>query len=113
MIDHHRCTYQAEDLVQGFQGERIDFTYRPYGRRSTEARAAYDELRRDLEQRGMQHPLITHRGHILIGMRRFEIMRALGQDTFDCLEIDEDVSQWWRDDLPRLEALKAHYYAKA
>lgn len=57
----------------------------------------------------MMDPLITYKGHILIGMRRFEIMVGLGQTAFPCIEIDEDVGQWWRDDLPRLEELRRYY----
>lgn len=110
MLPRHRVlTYQAGDLRLGFKGERIEFTHRPYHRRSVEARAEYDALRLDLEQRGMLHPLITYLGHVLIGMRRYEIMVSLGQQAFPCIEVDEDVSLWWRDDIPRLEALRAHY----
>ena len=108
-IPHRRRTYRACDLVQGFKGDRIDFSYRPYEERSAEAQADYDALHQDLLARGMLNPLITFKGHILIGMRRFEIMRELGQSEFPCIEVLEDVSKWWRDDLPRLEALKTMY----
>lgn len=109
-VAHHRKTYRTSELQPGFSGDRIDFDFRPYSKRSPEARKDYDRLKADLLSRGMLDPLITHKGHVLIGMRRFEILKDR-QDTFECIEIDEDVSLWWRDDLPKLEWLKQTYYA--
>ena len=111
MVKHNLKTYDVLDLTQGFEGKRIDFGYRKYSDRKPDDRLKYDDLKIDLLANGMRDPLITYRGRILIGMRRFEIMRDLGQRRFPCVEIEEDVGLWWKDDLPKLEALKDHYYA--
>lgn len=109
---YRRCAYAAGGLALGFHGERIDFDYRPYEHRSAEARADYDRLKANLEINGMRNPLITYQGHVLIGMRRYEIMVGLGQTDFECIEILEDVNQWWQDGPPKLEALKRALYVE-
>jgi hypothetical protein len=109
---HVRRYYTAEELTPGFKGRRITFEYRRYEERSPEARESYDALRADLEANGMRNPLITYQGHVLIGMRRFEIMCERGQRIFPCIEILEDVSEWWQDGPPKLAALKRTYYGE-
>tara|TARA_S200002703_G_scaffold95101_1_gene82116 strand:- start:788 stop:1105 length:318 start_codon:yes stop_codon:yes gene_type:complete len=93
----------------GYDGQTIHFDYRPYEARTEAARAAYDRLRADLLANGLKDPLITYRDHILIGMRRFEILRDK-RDSFPCIEILEDVRHWTRDDLRRLNELKRDLY---
>ena len=75
-----------------------------------EAQQSYQRLRNDLMQNGMNDPLITWKGHVLIGMRRFEIMCELGAVAFRCYEILEDVSLWTRDDIERLQQFKEAAY---
>lgn len=107
----HRVIDVAHDaLTQGFDGRLLHFDYRPYEKRSPEARADYDALKKDLRSNGMRNPLITFKNHVLIGMRRYEIMVEFGTLVFRCVEILDDVSEWWKPDLPKLEALKEWYY---
>lgn len=106
-IPHRIEQRRIGDLKLGFTGEYVDFSWRPYAKRTDEARADYDRLIVSLWHDGCLKPVITYKGHVLIGMRRIEIMTRLYPCQFvDCVEILEDVSRWTRDDLPRLEALK-------
>lgn len=93
----------------GFDGQSLHFSHRRYEDRTLESRIDYDKLIIDLFHNGMKNPLITHKGHVLIGMRRFEIMKTMGHVQVKCWEITEDVSQWDRDDLPRLQVLRDSY----
>jgi len=115
-VKHHRRTYRLDHLELGFRGKHVHFTWRPYEERSEEARAAYDRLEADIRERGMLHPIITHRGHVLIGQRRVEILRkdwADLSDEVECVEIDEDVSAWTGHDVfDRLEAFKRELYGE-
>ena len=113
MIKHTKRYYYRDELSLGFRGDKVQFEHKPYHQRSPEARAAYDRLRESLMAVGMRHPLITYQGHVLIGMRRFEIMCELAGErnkTFSCLEILEDVSAWTRDDIDRLDAFKLEMF---
>ena len=98
------------ELELGFVGRRISFEHRPYLMRSTEAQADYDALELDIHKHGIRDPLITHEGHVLVGMRRYEIARKIGVTRMMCIEIDEDVSEWWREGHAKLAALKKRYY---
>ena len=101
-------TKRLDVLTLGFTGARIRFDYRPYAERSPDARADYDRLIVSIFHKGILAPLITtHDHHVLIGMRRAEIGRRLGIEKVRRLQVDEDVTQWWRDDVERLNALKA------
>ena len=111
LVPHTFTTYKANELTPGFKGRRISFEHKPYEKRSEAARASYDELRVSLIEHGMTNHLITYQGHVLIGQRRYEIMCERGMTMFPCIEIQEDVSEWWRDGTAKLDALKARYYA--
>ncbi len=112
MIKYKLTKFRANQLKLGFKGEHCDFTWKPYDERSPEARAAYDALRADMIRVGMLRPLITYQGHVLIGMRRFEIEVSITGERvwLDCYEVMEDVSQWGRDDIDRLEEFKKQVY---
>lgn len=109
MIEHKLMYFLSEDLAPGFKGDKVDFTFRAFSERSTEAQIAYRELEADLYMNGIQQPLITYQGRVLIGMRRFEILKDR-IDGFQCFEIQEDVFNWDRDDIDRLESFKAEMY---
>lgn len=107
-IPYRIITVPIVELTLGFHGEHVDFEWRPYCRRTEEAKADYDRLLVSLWHNGMKVPPITFRRHVLIGMRRIEIMRRLNYHAIiECAEIQEDVQMWDRDDIPRLQALKA------
>ena len=90
------------ELSPGFHGEHVDFE-----RNLHEDSASYAALAADIAANGIRNPLITHRGHVLIGMRRWEIATRLGIPSVRCLDITEDVSKWGRDDIyVRLQALR-------
>lgn len=57
----------------------------------------------------MKHPLITYKGHVLIGQRRFEIM-CNRVDEFECIEILEPVEHWTTSDIDRLTRFKESIY---
>lgn len=103
MIKHYLTAYRADWLTLGFVGRSCSFEHRPYSDRSAEARAAYDRLRASLESEGLKDPLITYKGHVLIGMRRFEILRE-SRLWFPCIEVDEPVEDWRSEDIDRLTA---------
>lgn len=98
---------RVDELSLGLKGQAITFDWRPYAKRSAAARADYDRLRASIAAEGIWFPVITWRGHVLIGMRRVEIARALGIRWVQVAEVSEDVRRWWRHDLPRLDRLKA------
>jgi len=95
------------DLVLGYRGERIEFSWRPYDRRRPDQRADYDRLAASMRRDGIERPLITFGRHVLIGMRRAEIGLALGIEQVRCWRIVEDVHDWHGTDIARLDALKA------
>lgn len=97
---------RVDHLVFGFKGRSIDFSWRPYAKRTAAARADYDRLRASIEEHGIQAPVIIYGHSVLIGMRRVEIAQELGITHVKVAEIHEDVSLWWKHDIPRLEALK-------
>ena len=108
-IDHVAVNFRSVDLSLGFVGKHVSFEHRDFNDRTPEARGAYLRLKATLLRDGMRDPLITHKGHVLIGMRRFEILRRY-MFQFPCTEIMEDVSEWTRKDIKRLNALKRELY---
>jgi hypothetical protein len=98
---------RGSQLKLGFNGNHVDFSWRPYDKRRSDHQENYDRLIVSIFHNGVKMPLITYLGHVLIGMRRYEIAMRLNPDTvFDCVEILEDVNEWDRNDIPRLDALK-------
>ena len=96
------------ELKLGLTLRKVDFSWRPYRDRSEVARADYDRLREDIAKRGILKPIITWRGHVLIGMRRVEIARELGIPVVEAAEIIEDITEWTRDDeMNRLAKMRA------
>lgn len=96
-------------LSLGFIGICCSFEHRLFKDRTPEAQEAYLKLKDSLIKFGMKDPLITHRGNVLIGMRRFEIL-ASTQKSFRCIEILEDVALWRKPDIIRLSDLKKELY---
>ena len=110
-MKHSRAIYRLDELTLGLDTPQVCFSWRPYAERGAEARAAYDALRRDLEARGPLYPIITWRGHVLIGMRRVENLRDLGYESVHAAEILEDVRTWTGHDVfVRLEDFKRELY---
>ena len=66
----------------------------------------FDRLVVSIYHHGILCPLITHRGHVLIGQRRAEIGQRFGIETVECWDVQEDVTLWWRPDVARLDQLK-------
>lgn len=83
----------SKHLTCGYTNGVINFTHRQYELRSGADHSKYDGLRTDLLHNGMRNPLITFDDHVLIGQRRFEILRDL-VPWFPCLEITDDMSKW-------------------
>ncbi len=108
-IKFKKVKYRRSDLVMGFKADKVAFMYTDFKDRVPAAQRAYEELKADLLENGMKEPLITFRGHILLGIRRFEILRDR-QTWFSCYEIEEDVYHWDRDDIDRLEVFKKLMY---
>lgn len=106
-------TRQLDGLQLGFHGARVDFDHRPYDDRTAPARAAYDRLRDSIEVSGIRQPILVHGPHVLAGMRRVEIARAIGWDgqrPLEALDITEDVATWTAHDVTRFVAWKANLY---
>lgn len=104
-VEHIEKTYRAEELVPGFIGRSCSFEYKPYERLGKAGQLRFDRLRQHLLQHGMIDPLITHKGCVLIGMRRFAILRNT-QEEFKCLEVTEDVATWIGKDITRFQNWK-------
>lgn len=109
MIQYKIKLYKSADLQLGFQGNSCCFDWRPFDRRSAEAQAAYLKLKDSLHAVGVRDPLITYRGHVLVGQRRFEIMRDR-VPVFVCYEVLEKVEDWRGPDIERLDAFKREKY---
>lgn len=101
---HMRYTAATDALRPGYQGETIDFSYKPYAERGAEQRQAMDALRNDIADHGIRNPLITKSGRVLIGMRRWEIAMEQGIPTVECIELLEDVDRWMAPDVARLKS---------
>lgn len=107
-IQYNAVYLPIQALRLGFKGQRIAFDWRPYRDRTEEQQKDYDRLVVSLFHNGMQKPVITHHGHVLIGQRRIEILQRFGRiDSVLCCDVQEDVSQWWQHDVVRLNRLKA------
>lgn len=104
-VEHIEKTYRSEELVSGFIGRSCSFEFREYARLGKAGQARFNRLRQSLEQHGMIDPLITHKGCVLIGMRRFEILKKI-QGEFKCLEVTEDVAGWISADITRFQNWK-------
>ncbi len=111
-MKHRMINCKQSELVNGFAGDKVQFEWRPFNERAPEAQTAYLKLKASLLKDGMRDPLITHCGHVLVGMRRFEILSEVnGSDQhYRCAEIDEDVENWDRDDVVRLDRFKTELY---
>ena len=111
-VDHVRTTYMVAELECGYRNRTgsVQFNHRAYDQRAESARKRYDMLRADLEKQGMINPLITKNGGVLIGMRRFEIMRGMGQEVFECLEVTENMNLWTSKDVTRFQNWKTYLY---
>lgn len=105
-----RLRIRPGELILGFHGDHVDFDWKPYHQRSPEHQALHDRLLVSIFHHGVKKPVITHRGHVLVGQRRVEIARRLYPDVkLDCIEIEEDVARHWteHDVFERLPILKA------
>lgn len=111
-VKHRLTSVRLGGVELGFHGKHVDFDWRPYDERRPEARAGYDRLEQDLRLRGMRNPIIVHRGHVLIGMRRVEILRKFlhPRTMLRAVEIEEDVAAWVSADIDRLQAFKRELY---
>ena len=98
-----------DELRLGFKGKTISFEHRAFDDRTPDAQRAYLALRDDLLSNGMVDPLITYTGHVLIGMRRFEIMRG-EHELFACVEILEPVETWGLTEARALNAFADALY---
>jgi len=103
-VRHERRTQPVAALRAGYRGVTVDFTFRPYEKREGEDKEAMDGLRADIKTNGIRNPLVTKDGHVLIGMRRWEIARDLGIEEVERLEITEDIDNWMAPDIDRLRA---------
>jgi hypothetical protein len=105
-VKHCIRVYRQRDLVQGFKGKACSFEFTPMDQCSPTGRARFEKLRDDLRRYGMKHPLITYQGHILIGMRRFEVVQEW-EEEFTCVEVLEQVENWVTADIVRLNNFNA------
>ena len=92
-VEFKECKQPVSALVCGYKGRELHFKHKHYSERSDAQRAMYDRLRAHLAENGMFNPIVTHKGHVLIGQRRFEIMREWVTEI-DCLEIITDIYDW-------------------
>ena len=108
-IQYIDTIYKTEDLQLGFVGKHCSFEHRKFEDRTPKAQHAYMDLRVNLFMYGMKYPLITYKGHVLIGMRRFEILKSC-MYLFRAYEITENVDEWIAKDIKRLTAFKNKMY---
>lgn len=108
-VQYINTRVHIDDLTLGYTGKHVDFTWSPYMKRTEQAREDYDKLVVSLFHHGMQRPCITYKNHVLIGMRRVEIIKSFkGTDWIRCIELNpmENVQEWTRDDLWKIDELK-------
>lgn len=111
-IHYAECMYHRDALELGFKGNTISFEHRAFEDRTPDAQRAYRELEVDLLANGMLNPLIVYDGHVIIGMRRFEILRHC-TEIFPCLLVVDDVSNWHLEEVRELKALVKRLYGPA
>jgi len=100
----------ARELTCGYRAEKVHFSYKPRSERRPERQQYFDKVIVSVWRYGVRNPLITFENHILVGMTRHEVMTKFNPDyVFKCWEIQEDVSQWDRHDIKRLDELKKLY----
>ena len=106
--------YKARDLQNGFKSRTggIQFNWCPRKMRSESGQRRMDQLEKHLREHGMINPLITYDGHVLIGMRRFEIMSEIMGDDWivPCIEVLEDIHSWTSKDVTRFQNWKTYLY---
>lgn len=102
---------RCADLVCGYENEHgLRFRHKSYDQRSPAAQAQYDRLKAHLSEHGMLNPIITYKGHVLIGQRRFEIVKET-QETIPTLEVLEPLHEWRVTDVTALtNAVKIIYH---
>lgn len=100
-VKHCMRRYHRDELVQGFKGKSCSFEFKPYEEMGPTWQQRFDRLKADLLQYGMKHPLVTYKGHILMGMRRFAVLKDV-QEHYDCIEILEAVENFMGPDIVRL-----------
>ncbi len=99
--------WNLKDLVIGYKAPWIIFRMQPYQERELSNKADFDRLAVSIEKAGIHKPLITYKHCILVGMRRFDIGKRMGIESVMVWRITENIDLWTRDDLSRLEAMKA------
>lgn len=77
--------------------------------RSVHDQRRFETLRQHVKEHGMLNPLITYQGHVLIGMRRFEILQDQ-MESFECLEVTENINNWTSMDITRFQNWKTETY---
>lgn len=87
------CTKKPEELTPGLAIGRVSFKFTLYDNRAGTDKIRYDLLKKDLIKNGMRNPLIIWQGHVLVGMRRYDILKDIVEE-FECLEVQEDISKW-------------------
>jgi hypothetical protein len=100
-MNHYLTVHKTETLKPGFKGKTCSFEFREEADRAPTAQKRYKDLEKHLLEHGMKNPLITYKGHVLIGQRRFMILKNV-QTSFKCVELLEDVENFTTPDLVRL-----------
>lgn len=101
---------RCDDLVCGYKGKEIEFKHKAYRDRSRTERARYDSLRDHLRDNGMLNPVCTFQGHVLVGQRRFEIMRYYA-DEIATIEVEQDLYEWPINRVTEItNAVKIYYH---
>ena len=97
--------YNIKVLEPGYQNDVIGFHFKGYDNYSDRQKSDYDNLESNILRVGVTNPLITWRGHVLIGQRRLMIIKAhpdkLGH-IVRCLEVDQDMSTWGHSSVSNL-----------
>ena len=93
-VDLIEKQYHRDGLKCGLTiSAELGWKHAKYEQRSKASQDQYDRLEKHLSENGMLNPLITFKGSVLIGQRRYEIMKSK-QEIFDCLEVNENVYEW-------------------
>lgn len=113
-MNFHWYCLPSEALVPGYIGRHCSFEFKEFKDRSDADQDKMMDLLGDLLAKGVKQPLITYKcKYILIGMRRFDLLKNVKEDWW-CLDIDltEDIDHWKAPDIKQFKAWVKEMYGE-
>lgn len=108
-VNFRFVTFNSNELTPGFKGDHCCFEHKDFCDRTPYAQTAYRRLEKSLLENGMTSPLIVYQNHVIVGMRRFEILRDK-QQSFECIEVMEDLQTGGAEWVDRINSFAKAIY---